>query len=197
MDRTKQPGVLLAMTLNIEGNSIKIPFAIGQKVWHAKSSQEPEYITCPDCLGEKVLTVLQGNGLKFTIECAACRVSYDPPTGRVKTRLYKVYPQAFTCHLINIVHNTFYYYDEHKNSAESDRLFTTLEECQKKCDELNKKHAEEQDRILMASLQSRRRDLAWSVHYWSRQVKDLERQLELAKARLNVCKEKKNDQYTN
>lgn len=181
------------MTLEIKNNQIQIPFAIGQEVWQAKSSFEPEYITCPDCLGEKTLTVIQGNGQKFTVECGACKQGFNPSIGKIQTRQYKIYPYAFTCQSLELHGNTFYYYDGPNNGSPSDRLFASRDECQKKCDELNDEHAKEEERRSIANLESKRRDLAWSVYYWNKVVKELEKDLERARNRLNVCKQIKSD----
>lgn len=178
------------MSLNIIGNQIQIPFAINQEVWHAQSSQHPQYITCPDCLGEKVLTVLQGNGAQFTIECATCRVGYEPSRGTIQTRAYQVLPMPFKCARVELNGNKFCYYDPYNSGTFCDRLFATKLECEKKCQELNEEYAKEEDRRLISNLESKRRDMAWSVSYWQRKVKDLEKDLNAARARLSVCKQK-------
>jgi len=69
-------------------------------------------------------------------------------------------------------------------------LFESKDACQEACDALNAECTKHEEEMAIATLASKRRDLAWSVHYWGRLVKNLERQLEQARARLAVCKEK-------
>lgn len=66
-----------------------------------------------------------------------------------------------------------------------------LAECAVRCKELNEERRKTDEERAISNLASKRRDLAWSVHYWGGQVKKLERDLEVARARLARCKDKK------
>lgn len=175
-------------------NNLKIPFAIGQIVYSVGNGYKKRWITCPGCLGDKFIKMVQGNGQVFQINCAGCSLGYDPPTGILEEIYYEHTPTTFICNRVSVDGNRISYSESLPDSTcysnmEAQYLFADKEDCQRKCDKLNKERTEHEKNRMLANLSSKKRDMAYSVHYWSRKVKDLERDLEIAKDRLNVCKE--------
>ena len=173
-------------------NSLKIPFAIGQIVFSVGNGYKEEYITCPECLGHKTVIMTQHNGETFEIECAGCRQGFDPSTGTVKRLFYKHSPTSFYCNRVSVNGNKVTYSESNPdsncyNSTEVKYLFVTEEECQKECDRLNIELTKQEDEILFHKLKSKKRDLAWSVHYWNNQRLKLERDLKFVNNRLGLC----------
>jgi hypothetical protein len=172
--------------------SIEIPFNIGDRVWWTGRGHHEEFVTCPECLGQKFLTVTQGNGQSFTINCACCSLGYEPPSGVIKRNFYHFEPTEFVCKTIQFYSDDFRYENEYGETTDTkEHLFATKEECQAKCNELNKYHSEDEERRVLANITSKRREVAWSVHYWARKIADLKKELEIAQDRLNVAKTKK------
>jgi len=173
--------------------SIEIPFNIGEQIWWVGNGYREEWITCPECAGTKVLTLIQGNGEKVSLDCACCSLGYEPPTGTIKRTFYQYEPTPFICQTVEMgFGGDFRYTDVIGQSHEvKGNLFRTKEECQEQCDKLNLEKEKDEERRLLNNTQSKRRDMAWSVHYWGQMVSKLKKELEAAQARLNVCKEKK------
>lgn len=174
--------------------SIEIPFNIGDHVWWIGHGYHEEFVTCPECLGQKMLTVVRGNGESFTIHCACCSMGYDPPTGVIKKTFYHFEPTEFVCKTVQFYSDDFRYENEVGETSDTKgHLFATKEECQKACDALNEYHSKNEERRMLANISSKRRDVAWSVHYWASKVSDLKKELEIAQDRLNVSKAKKRE----
>jgi uncharacterized protein YbaR (Trm112 family) len=174
--------------------SIQIPFDIGEQVWWVGRGHHEEWITCPECNGDKALTLIQGNGEKVSINCACCSLGYEPPTGTIKRNYYHFEPQEFICRTADLSFDDFRYTNNYGDNVNvKDSLFKTKEECQKRCEELNAEKEKDEERRLLVNTESKRRDMAWSVHYWGRKVGDLKKELEFAQKRLSACKQKKGE----
>lgn len=51
----------------------KMKFNIGDKIWYAKYERyTTEKVTCPDCCGNKYLTIIMGDETKINIPCQSC-----------------------------------------------------------------------------------------------------------------------------
>lgn len=148
-----------------------------------------------------MLTLIQGNGEQFALECANCSLGYSPPTGTVKRTIDQFLPTRFTptC-VVRLEGNEVWYTDSEEGatifrSVSSAELFPSHDACQHRCDELAAEKSKADNECAIANLASRRRKLAFSVHYWRRKVLDLERDLQTAKARLSVCKKDPQDPW--
>jgi hypothetical protein len=173
--------------------SLPIPFAIGEIVWCCGNGRIEELATCPECAGTRALTLIQGNGEQVSIACACCSRGYGSPSGYVNRVRHEHRPERFTCARVDVSGDEIRYRDDALacTSREASRLFRSLEECQAACDRENVERAEHDEKMALANLASTRRDMAFSVHYWGRKVRDLERDLERARARLSECKQRK------
>lgn len=173
--------------------TIELPFELGVTIWAADTSSHPEWVECPECAGTRVLTLIQGNGEQVSIDCACCRNGYEPSTGRVQTTQWRAAPRPFTPRRFRMDGDEWMFSEESPEAVaygcyRVDRLFKDRAACQAECDRMNAEHVKHMEESMLLNLMSKRRDMAWSVHYWGRQVKDLEKNLERAKARLQVCK---------
>jgi hypothetical protein len=178
--------------------TIDAPFEIGQRVWKATLWPHTVREVCPDCDGQKYITVIQGNGSQYTLDCRCCQSGYDTPKGYVERTVYKSEPTEFTCRRVDISGMEIRYGDDSPSAScwhpvEVKDLFLTKEEAQMRADELNAERTEWEKRQAIANLSSKRKDLAWSAHYWGSQVKRLREDLERTEERLNACKKKRID----
>jgi len=175
--------------------SIPIPFALGQALWWVGSGYQEEWIVCPECCGTKAITMVRGDGTAVSVHCVACAVGFEPPTGKVKRIFYQHRPTPFVPRRVEIRGQEILYSTSDPDaqcysSVPASLLFASKEACQAACDALNAERTKHEEERAIAMLASTRRGLAWSVHYWGRLVKELERHLAQARARLAVCKEK-------
>lgn len=176
--------------------SLQIPFALGEPVWWVGHAHQETMIVCPECAGTKVLTVVQGNGDQIEVPCACCGDIIRGSSGRIKQVVYKHVPQLYTPRRVTGFYDGGVQYTDAPDDAtcygtiNSKDMFATETECAMECGRRNIEREIEQEQQLIRNLSSKRKDMAWSVHYWDRKVKDLERDLEVARRWLGVCKER-------
>jgi hypothetical protein len=170
--------------------SIPIPFAIGETAWWVGHRTRCEKVQCPECCGALALSLRLGNGETYSVECAACRLGYDPPSGLVTVERAGHEPREFTCDRVELYSGTLRYQWDTGNgfySATPDDLFATREECAAECERRNVKlRADLLERDTM-NIAFHRSKVAWSAHYWRSAIVRLERELALARDRLAAC----------
>lgn len=172
--------------------SIQIPFEIGEEVWWIGHGSREETVTCPECVGKKFITLIQGNGVKVDIDCACCGTGFDGPRGVIRETLNFHEPTRVTLGEVYISGKDVRY--SHGSAGwqlDASGLFKTKEDCLAECVKLNKAKEENRKEQAVNYLKSKRREMAWSVHYWQGQVRDLRSRLDAAERRLDVCKAKK------
>lgn len=177
--------------------TLEIPFAIGETVWHAGNRYIEEYPVCPDCAGQKYVTLKLGNGDEHTLDCRCCGIGYDPPTGRMKVNRFIYEPEEIT--LARVTHfdkdgvgytnapvEASSYSTYHSSSLFRDKL-----QCEAVCEKMRAEKAAQEEENALARAKSRGRDMAYSVSYWRSRAaqhkkdwEDAERRLNAAKARL-------------
>lgn len=176
-------------------NQIQIPIALGQVVWWTGYGSRTDYIQCPECCGTCVIEMIKGNGERVTLDCGLCSVGYEPPTGKIKQYVYEHTPTPFVAGRVRMDGDEFWYSESPPDassysSVKSTDLFASREECQARCDELNRERAKADEEMLLRNISHKRQHLSFSASYWSREVKKLEKQIDAARARINRCKAK-------
>jgi hypothetical protein len=170
---------------------VKIPFPIGSEVWAIGPMSHEETITCTECAGAKFVTLVLGSGARHTLACEVCKIGYSNPTGVNRVRVFEFIPKTFICEaLYSLDHYGAARYKYLGNVVDAADLFATYEECLLACQVRNVKLKEEEDRRTVANIASKRANLAFSVSYWRKKVKELERDLSAARVRLEASKEK-------
>lgn len=177
-------------------NQINIPFALGVTVWWSGFGSRTEWVECPECAGTCVIEMTKGNGERVSLACNLCGPSYEPPKGVIQRHIYEHSPVPFIPARVRMDGDEFWYSESDPtassySSVQSTSLFISKEECEARCKQLNEDRAKHDAEMLLHSISSKRRSLSHSSHYWSREVKRLEQQLEAARARLSRCKIKK------
>lgn len=180
--------------------SIPIPFAIGETVWLADNTPYIVTVTCPECAGTKAITLIKGNGEQLSLDCQICEDranGYYNPTGYVRETVHDFKPKKFTCRSVNVRGSEISYSEDEpgavcRGSVNASKLYRDYDKCLVHCQELKAERRTADERMLLANISSKRKSLAYSATYWSREVKKLERELEAARARLSVCKEQRN-----
>jgi len=176
-----------------EKHSIEIPFAIGEEVWCARPGGQEDRVTCPDCAGNLKHVLTAGNGESVELECRSCALSFESPRGWIMRRVPGWYPERFTCRRIVGWGNEMRYSDSLPDATvyscmDVDHLFRDRADCDAFCTKMTEQQREHMEEQSIRHLASKRKDLAWSYTYWTRQIKSTERDLERIRARLVKCK---------
>lgn len=166
---------------------IRIPYSIGDVVWRVSRTPREISIQCPECAGTLALRVRLGNGDDLSLPCACCSAGYSP-SGVVKRWSHDVEPEVFTCRAVRVEGTAVSYRNRAGSWEDVGNLFGTREECQEACAGLAAASAEAESKRQMVHLEHKRRDLAWSAHYWYRKRRDLRDDLERVEKRLNAIK---------
>ena len=173
-------------------NTISIPFAIGSTVWWTGHGAREVTETCPECAGTAVLTLIKGNGERVTLECNNCQMGYSRPTGTVRFTVTEFRPTPFVCNRVTEVRGDVVRYSSASPDApcystvESTDLFATEEECAAACAVKTAAAEVARKGNAAAHLESKRRSLAHSTHYWKRLAETHERDAATCRARLAV-----------
>lgn len=172
---------------------LEIPYEVGSKIWTPGSGVVKERVECPECCGTLAVTLELANGERHSLECQCCKAGYEPARGWITQRTFTSDPIEAELTDIEITTHSGVRYCVLGAWVGLDMLFESKADCEARCAELRAEHKADEDRIIFNNLKSKRKDLAWSVHYWRRKVKDLERELERARAYLTRSHEVTND----
>jgi hypothetical protein len=169
--------------------TIELPFSLGVTVWHAAYGYESWWIECPECLGTKKVKVSLATGEEYELECRCCQEGYEPSRGKIQTGQSRFTPTLFTPGRFRIEGAEVWYSESSPDassysSVSADVLFLDKAACAARCDEENAKHDKERAEQALRNLMHKRKDYAWSVHYWRGQLKQKRRDVELIEARL-------------
>jgi hypothetical protein len=177
--------------------SISIPFAVGSTVWHVGAPYRTTRVVCPECAGSKTITVITGTGERYTLKCQHCGPGYRDPTGMVEQRVPDHTPREVRLDRLESIDNGRVSYLSHVHGILCDRdLFATEAECGARCAALRAEQQAEIARYDLATLTHRRDHLAFSVPYWSRQIREMETKLERLRGYLGIAKTKAAEQPT-
>ncbi len=172
--------------------TIEVPFAEGQEVWWVGNESEKIRLQCPECLGTKIIRMVQATGQEFELACAYCAPGFDEPRGYISKWRWGFTPTPRTLGPLTSVDSygangeTRYRY----GPLSSEDIFPTEAECLAACESRNAERVKQQEEQALANLASKRRDLTWSVHYWQGQRARLRKDLERIEIRLGECKKR-------
>lgn len=173
--------------------SIPIPFELNKECWWIGRGQRERYVTCPECVGTKVITMIKGNGETVSLACEHCSRGFEGPHGIVKETYFEHRPVVFVPTTVDVRENEFHYSGADPDSmyrayVDAKHLFHDRAECEERCAELNALHtknAREQD--LRNAIHNRKK-MASSASYWAREIKELERKLVFYRERLDQAR---------
>jgi hypothetical protein len=171
-------------------------FNIGDTAFVPKYGQTQTYITCPDCLGKKYLTVILGDESKVTIDCDCCREQFEPK-GMIRIYKWQSGVEQITIDGVETQQvgdklKTRYRVGTHccYHSYEEDEVFATAEEAQALSDIRTAEHeVDEQNQI---ENKKRWAHKSWASHvtYYRSALKHVEEEVERYKKLLSVAESK-------
>lgn len=168
-------------------------FQIGDKVFYAGFKNTPHWVTCPDCMGNRTLTVILGTGEHVKIDCTGCSRGYEGSRGKIEQYDFlKEVVERTICGVRNEVthdgHKVEYvfeggYYSSHEN------VFRTADEAELRAEFLAKQHTEEENKRMMAKTKDSR-SWAWNATYHRGCIRSAEKELAHHRAKLEIASEK-------
>ena len=165
-------------------------FNLEDRVWHASRTNVEERVVCPECFGKKYLTVILGDDSQVTIDCAGCASGYDPPKGYVTYRKQDVDVSQVTIDRVEINPDYVEYGFDRVGYgiriAKDTEIFATKEEAEIRAKEL----AEEWNQVQLDRIHQKKkndRTWAWHVHDYRKQIREAEKTIEYATAKLDAA----------
>ena len=162
-------------------------YQIGDKVWYAQRKSVSKKMLCPECFGQKTLTVILGDGSHVSIDCAGCASRYEPHTG------YVAYNEAIT----DVSEITIDRIEETTSETEygfsgcyrikENEMFINKEGAEKRALELAQEHNKE----VMEGInrkEKNHRTWSWHVHYHREFIRRIEKDLVYHKSKLEVAR---------
>jgi len=162
-------------------------FNIGDKVWYARTGGTQKTVICPECFGKKFLTVILGDDSQVTIDCAGCAMGFEPPKGYVTYWEWGVDVKEVVIERLEIEKDKIEYGFLDCYRAESNRIFPTKEEAEKRALELAEEHNKEE----LARIHRKEKNnhtWAWNAYHHRDCIRRAENDLVYHKAKLDVAK---------
>jgi hypothetical protein len=172
---------------------MKTMFALGDKVFKANYGRHEKWVVCPDCFGSKHVKVVLGDGTEIVIECGGCDPGgYQPSTGRIRQYEYSTEVKEYTVtgistgardgvryELNNFGGGSYY-------TGDGDEVFGTREEAYADGEKKRLEHESEENKRWMAKTKNHR-SWSWNATYHRNCIKDLERQIEHHRRKVQIC----------
>ena len=168
-------------------------FNFGDYVYHAASRSLQESVVCPDCNGDRYVTIIY-QGETYTVDCEGCKHGYLGSTGVRDTHVWKSEVHEGFVEAIEKEWNEPYGF-EYRISADNggrwvlkeEDTFATKEEAEVRAEELTKKQQANTDQQVVTKIRPDK-TWAWNVTYYKRQIKDAQKTIEYATLQLNAAK---------
>lgn len=164
-------------------------FNIGDHAWLARAGQNQIWVTCSECLGSGRLRVILGDNSEVSIECVCCDRGYEGSPGKRQTYSFvsEAHVVIITGLEANVRGETIHIrYSSACYHLEEENLFATREEAEARALVLVQEHEAEEAKRLRYK-EKDHKTWAWNVSYWRREIRDAQKVIERAQARLNVA----------
>lgn len=167
--------------------TIEAKHKLGDKVWYAQNKAVETSVVCPDCFGQKALTVIKGDGSQVSIECAGCQRGYEPPRGYVSYYEHRTSVSYVEINGIEMDSDKTRYRLSSGHYGDEAEVFDNKEDAELKARELAERYNKEQlDEINRKEKHSRA--WSWNAHYHREGIKKAKRDFAYHTAKLNVAK---------
>ena len=167
-------------------------YKIGDKVWYAQRKSITKTVICPDCFGQRALTVIKGDDSRVSIGCAGCRIGFKDPTGYINYWSQEIDVSEVTIETIEETALKTEYGFRNCYRTEETELFTNKEDAEKRALVLAEEHNQKElDNINQK--EKHNHTWSWNACYHRNCIKNAERDLIYHKAKLEVAKVKAKD----
>jgi hypothetical protein len=166
-------------------------FEIGQTVWFAHTSSIATFPVCPECLGNKTLTCILGDGTHVAIDCRSCeRGGWVGSRGTLEVYVHTAIAEPATITGIEVGRDGVTYSALNSFwSKPEDEVFATETEALAKAAELeNERNTEAVKRSLCKEKDTK--SWAWHVTYHRQAIVRAQKELEYHTSKLELSKTK-------
>lgn len=164
-------------------------YKVGDLVWYATYDSEEIKVPCPVCYGNKVVTVVLGNGDKVAVECDYCGKGWQNALGYVTEyqRIPKAERRMITKRRIEdgSQGEEEIEYISDKYILKAERMFETEEEAHNYAIGLAEKATQE---ALDKPKYKQEKSYTWNAGYHMKAAKDKRREADYHEAKAKICK---------
>jgi hypothetical protein len=161
-------------------------YNVGDEVWCAWARIVKKERVCPDCLGQKYLTLIMGDGSEVSVDCENCKRGWRSPYGKVEYYEFAADVSYATIKKVEIEKDKIRYTFTDNYVCDSDKVFGLEKDARAKADELAKAKTEEKKRD-MQQKDKPSHNWAWHASYHRRCIANAERDLAYHKKKLDVA----------
>lgn len=165
-------------------------FKVGDTAWVPSYGNMQKLITCPDCLGNRYLTCILGDGTQITFDCECCREGWEY-TG--KLRIYEYQANVHSINITGLEIDTKGGIQVHRykdGCAIYSDVFATKEEAMAFAEAKVIEHDKAEQNRIKNHKEYARKSWAWNATYHQRQIKDLEKKIAYHEAKLRAAQPK-------
>lgn len=165
-------------------------FNVGDEVWLVSSGSTQRHVTCPDCLGQCVLTVILGDGSQVSIQCSCCERGYLGSLGQVL--VYDWHCEVISDVVTGMEIDGKAVRYKLRNYYFPDAVFATKAEAETEAVKVLVKHQADEDHRFnhVKDQQGRHHSWAWNATYHRGCVRRAKKDLEYHEGKLTVAKAK-------
>ena len=169
-------------------------YEIGEEVWIATHNSVEVSTTCPDCQGDKYLTVIFKDYTTCTIPCRECEKGYLGPLGRLYFNQYQPTVEQKVIIGIDVSRDKTEYKLATKsgsryNIVEEENVFLSKKEAEVRAKEMVKeRNKREEDRIKEKVKDYK--SWAWNVNYHRSEIRRMKKSIEYHQSQLDYAKTK-------
>lgn len=159
-------------------------YKIGDLVYYASVQCTPKEIPCPDCLGNRYLTVTLGDKTLVTVDCPECERGWRGSLGTVTT--YDYLPHVDCLDIIGVEKEKgelFYHLPGYWRATE---VFSTQDEAENRAKELVVEYTENEAKRLKTK-EKPTKTWAWNATYHRSKIRQAEKDLIYHKSKLDVA----------
>lgn len=158
---------------------LKLPVTLGKTYWMPRNGAERKKVTCQVCAGNLVVTVVDGFGKSWSVECDGCGLGFNGPRGYTEEYDWTPGVTPFTPTGLSSMHGEQWYLLDAPTgqTACADRLYETEAEALAVSTKEMAAHVEENMRRSVTSKAAMLKKKTWTLQYHGSAIKELERQL--------------------
>jgi hypothetical protein len=170
---------------------METPFNIGDTYYLAHHNPIQRSVPCPTCYGNKVVTLILGNGEEVMVQCECCGKGYEGPRGYIMEYVYEPYASQFTIAGVHSMYSgEWTLKSTGEETANLTQLYKTKEEALAVAQVLMQQIIDQNYRSQTASTKHQRENLAWSVRYHEQCIKDALKKIEWHRTKVSERKAK-------
>lgn len=154
------------------------PFTIGDTYYLPHHPPTQVTVPCPTCYGAKKVTVILGNGEQVEIQCEGCGRGFDGPSGCITEYRYEPFVSTFTIASVHsMVNGEWTLKSTQGETARLTDLLTSPAEAVEQARLNAAECVDQNNRVAEARSAAQRGNLAWSIPYHEKCIKDNEQKI--------------------